>query len=432
MNIRRTAEDLLEFIASSPTPYHAVANMAGRLEASGFRRLDEAQSWDVKSGDRFFVVRNGSSIIAYAGGESDIADAGIRIIGAHTDSPCLKLNPNPFLEKSGYRCLNAEVYGSPLLRTWFDRDLACAGRLVLRDSEGGLRETLVDSKDAVAYIPSIAIHLQRDANKNQKIEPHQHLNPLFGLWPDGAQSAAALGDVATLGKFQVDDGMTVVAHDLNLYDSAPPEFVGPASQFIASARIDNLVSCFAGLRAICEADGRHAVMLACSDHEEVGSVSDAGAHGRFLSSVIGRIVDGDPRVMRRSMLVSADGAHGMHPNYPHKHDCEHAPLLDRGVVVKVNSNQRYATTATTEAVFRNLCASVGANCQTFVSRNDLPCGTTIGPIVASELGIRAIDVGVPQLGMHSIREMAGANDCVDLCRVLAEFANCDLGDLAKT
>ena len=427
---------MLEFIKNSPTPYHASQSLCAHLDEQGFRRLSETEEWYLQEGDQCYVTRNGTSVIAFRFGSNSKVTHGMRLVGAHLDSPCLKLNPKASFEKHGYRIANIEVYGSSLLRTWFDRDLAIAGRIFVRNADGSVRKAMIDSKVPIAVIPSIAIHLERQANKLQEIDSQVHINPvLLNHWGDGETLPQQLlisdGDQA--------EAEDILGFDLRFYDSNPPNLIGSdgeisnsdnftsdcSNQYISSARIDNLLSCYAGVQALTNASGDNFCMLVASDHEEVGSVSDSGAQGRFLLQVLERIGALDPRVIRNSAMLSADGAHGLHPNYPEKHDEQHRPVLNKGPVIKVNSNQRYATSDETEAVIRGLCTEFKIPVQVFVSRNDQPCGTTIGPLVASEIGIKTVDVGVAQFAMHSIRELAGCDDAVYFLKLLKAFYDSD-------
>ncbi len=429
-------QGMLEYIGDSPTPFHASANLCSLLDEHGFRRLSETEEWQFEEGDRCYVTRNDTSLIAFRFGQKSIIEHGMRLIGAHVDSPCLKLNPNSVIERLGYRIANVEVYGSALLRTWFDRDLSIAGRIFVRSADGSIHSALLDYVQPIAVIPSIAIHLQRDANTRQKIDSQVHINPVL-LIDEGLERDSSSSLPRQLLSIADDSDFTdeILGFDLRFYDVNPPGLIGApvesvdsteqcpeaCPQYLASARIDNLLSCYAGAQALIHASEDNFCMLVASDHEEVGSVSQSGAQGRFLQQVLERIGGMEPRVIRRSALLSADGAHGLHPNYADKHDDQHRPVLNEGPVIKVNSNQRYATSDETEALIRGICADLNIPVQTFVSRNDMPCGTTIGPLVASEIGIRTVDVGVAQFAMHSIRELAGCADAVYFSELLKAF-----------
>ena len=407
---------LLRFLARSPTPFHAAAGLAATLGAAGFEALSAADQWALRPGGRYYVLRNGSSLIAFAVGTDSRQRSGIRMLGAHTDSPCLMVRPNPECSRRGYFQLGVEVYGGALLNPWFDRDLSLAGRVVVREADGTLRARLVDVRRPVAVIPSLAIHLDREANRQRSINPETDIQPVLGQL-----GGAARGDLRQLLAAQL--GVTaeqVLDCELCLYDTQPPALVGLDSEFIASARLDNLLSCHVGIRALIEAEGEATRLVVCSDHEEVGSGSASGAQGPFLESVLTRLVPDAAdraRVLAASLLLSLDNAHGIHPNFPARHDDNHAPLLNRGPALKVNHNQRYATNSLTAARVREWARAADIPLQSFVARNDMGCGSTIGPITATRLGVPTLDLGVPTFAMHSIRELAGAADAHALLRL---------------
>lgn len=415
--------DLLEFLNASPTPWHAVASMKHRLDEAGFKALDEREDWELEAGQGYYAIRNGSSIVAFRTGRRDPAEAGIRMVGAHTDSPCLKVKPNPELRRKGFFQLGVEVYGGVLLNPWFDRDLSLAGRVTYVDESGSVKDTLVDFRKAVAYIPSLAIHLDREANSNRTVNPQTDLPPVLMQVPE--DDTTSFADLLTeqLANEQPRIGIRkILGYELGFYDAHPASIVGLRDDFIASARLDNLLSCYIGLQALIESSGDEPALLVCNDHEEVGSVSAEGAQGPFLSAVLDRWCGkGRARAIARSMMISADNAHGVHPNYMDRHDENHGPILNRGPVIKVNHNQRYATNSRSAALYRHISDELDLPYQTFVVRSDMGCGSTIGPLTAGNLGVTTLDIGVPQFGMHSIREMAGTRDGVTLFRVLREF-----------
>lgn len=427
MNKQYYNQQLLNFIYQSPTPFHAVKNMREILEIGGFTRLPEETDWDIQPGGRYYTVRNGSSLIAFIAGHQSALESGIRLVGAHTDSPCLKVKPKPELNRQGYFQLGVEVYGGALLNPWFDRDLSIAGRLVFDNGEGSLDQVLIDLKRPVAVIPSLAIHLDRDANNERKVNPQTDIPPLLFRDPDKsvtdffeflAKELSSSGDLPEKAR--------ILDHELYLYDCQKPALTGMQNEFISGARLDNLLSCFTGVQALLEAGDQATCMLICNDHEEVGSISACGANGPMLQSVLQRLYPNPgllTRVMRQSLLISADNAHGIHPNFADRHDSNHGPRLNEGPVIKMNANQRYATNSISAAMFRHLCEKEGVAVQTFVNRTDLSCGSTIGPITAAMIGVQTLDVGVPTFAMHSIREMAGADDAFNLYRVLRGFYN---------
>jgi len=423
-------DDFAAFLKASPTAFHAAANMARHLDEAGFTRLREGDDWHLETGRGYYVVRNGSSIVAFRNAAP--AAAGIRLIGAHTDSPCLKIKPRPERVKEGYFQLAAETYGGVLLNPWFDRDLSIAGRLTLQTADQGLAHRLIDFERPVAVIPSLAIHLDREANSNRSINPQTHTLPV--LCQSGHNSADEGGDsrpefrallAGELARRHPGDANAgILDFELCLYDTQPPARLGLNGELFAGARLDNLASCYAGLRALLDTPQRLPALLVCNDHEEVGSQSAAGADGPFLRDVMSRWLGGRTaltRALDRSLLVSVDNAHALHPNYADRHDDNHGPRLNAGPVIKVNHNQRYATNSETAALFRALCRRAEVPLQSFVSRSDLACGTTIGPITAGELGVKTLDIGIPQLAMHSIRETCGTADLEHLYRALCAF-----------
>ena len=419
MDLQNFNQQLIDFIADSPTPFHAVESIKSRLDAAGFSELLESDSWSVKAGEGYYLVRNQSSIIAWRQPES--FDAGIRMVGAHTDSPCLRVKPTPELYRFNYQQLGVEVYGGALLNPWFDRDLSLAGRVTCKTAAGDLVNKLIDFKDPIAVIPSLAIHMDREANDSRTVNKQLHLPVLMGQGEDKMDFRALLK--AQLQKQGVEVAQ-VLDYELSFYDTQRPSYIGLNQEFFASARLDNLLSCYIGLQALIAADKGQAQMLICTDHEEVGSASACGAQGPILSQWLERLVPDNEqrnRLITQSVMISADNAHGIHPNYADRHDENHGPLLNKGPVIKINSNQRYATNSETSSLFRDIAEEESVPVQAFVVRSDLGCGSTIGPITASEVGVRTVDIGVPQFAMHSIREMAGSEDAHYLFRILKRF-----------
>jgi aspartyl aminopeptidase len=418
-------QGLLDFIRTSPTPFHAVTGLSETLRAEGFVPLDETENWTLQPGGRYLVTRNDSSLIAFRLGSRAPEEAGFRLVGAHTDSPCLHVKPLPVRCAGSYVQLAVEVYGGALLNPWFDRDLSIAGRISFRDADNRLGSALIDFERPVAVIPSLAIHLDREANSQRSINAQQHIVPVLMLaQKDKRVSVEQLLIEQARRQHPALEIDRLLDHELSLYDTQPPAIIGIENEFIAAARLDNLLSCHVGMHALVDARGDQNALLVCSDHEEVGSTSACGADGPFLHSVLERICGSGQtlaRTVNRSWLVSADNAHGVHPNYPDKHDDNHGPVLNRGPVIKVNANQRYATNSETAALFRHLCEQAGVPVQSFVMRNDMACGSTIGPITAAGIGVRTLDVGVPTFAMHSIRELAGSRDTDYLYKALTAF-----------
>ncbi len=428
----RTTDDdlitrLLAFLDASPSPWHATAQMAAHLEAAGFMQLAEQDAWQLDAGGAYYVTRNDSSLIAFRVGDDSPVETGFRMVGAHTDSPCLRVKPNPVLVRNGYLQLAVETYGGVLLNPWFDRDLSLAGRVTLRDDDGALSSRLVDFREPVGIIPSLAIHLDREANDKRSINKQTYLPVILALaGDDPADMHGLIAD--QLNREHGDCGeFTVMDFELCFYDVNGAALVGMQREFIAGARLDNLLSCFIGLEALLTAPAQGNPLLVCNDHEEIGSGSAAGARGTFLRSVAERLAghgagaEHMARAMARSVLISTDNAHGIHPNFADRHDGNHGPVLGGGPVLKVNANQAYASNSETAALFRVACADAGVPLQAFVTRSDMGCGSTIGPITATALGIATVDVGVPTFAMHSIRELAGAADPAYLYRALNRF-----------
>ena len=425
---------LIDFIKNSPTPFHAVEIMAQVLERDGFTRLDEAEQWSINNGQqegRYYVIRNDSSIIAFQLNQP-LPDNGMRMVGAHTDSPCLKVKPNPEIINNKYLQLGVEVYGGALLNPWFDRDLSLAGRVSYLDESGAIGNQLINLVKPVATIPSLAIHLDKEANENRSINKQLHLPPVLMKMPKSDTENPTKADFKEIllkiinADTEPCKAVRVLDYELSFYDVQPPAVIGLHDDFIASARLDNLLSCYTGLMAMLNDDGKQNTLLVCTDHEEVGSMSAAGAQGSFLKSVLERLCESDEnmsRMIANSVMISADNAHGIHPNYADKHDENHGPILNDGPVLKVNANQRYASNSQTGALFRHLCELADVPVQSFVVRSDMACGSTIGPITASGLGVKTVDVGVPTFAMHSIRELAGRWDAYYLYRVLKQFFN---------
>ena len=411
--------DLMVFLDASPTPFHAVRCMSELLAKSGFTELNESDNWTLQTGDKHFLSRNGSSIIAFTVGSTPLTTAGLRMTGAHTDSPCLMVKPQPEIAVKGYLQLGVEVYGGALLNPWFDRDLSIAGRLVYRNKRQQLKQTLVDFKRPVAIIPSLAIHLDRKANSDRTVNAQTDLPPLLMMTDKAESFRELLADEFLL------DGEEVLDYEMCLYDTQGAAMLGINNELLASARLDNLLSCFATTQALIQADATNTCLMVCNDHEEVGSVSAVGADGPFLEAVVARLTESDERnaVIDKSLMISCDNAHAVHPNYPSTHDSLHSPRLNGGPVIKVNVKQRYATTSLTASLFRQLCADVDVPVQSFVSRSDTACGSTVGPITAARLGVATLDVGIPQLAMHSCREVTGSLDAARLTDVLAAFFN---------
>jgi len=429
MQLAEFNQGLMSFIQRSPTPFHAVLSMITELEKAGFEALNEYEEWSLQPGSSYYVTRNGSSLIAFTASDFGAEMSGIRMVGGHTDSPCLKVKPSPEIKQKGFFQLGVEVYGGALLNPWFDRDLSIAGRVTFINGDGGLASALIDFKRAIALIPSLAIHLDREANKNRSINAQKDL-PVI-LTQLGENEDISFREILK-SQLQTQhpsiEVKKVLDYELSLYDVQSPSYVGLNDEFITSARMDNLLSCYIGLTSLVDSnnnDGENlGCMLVCSDHEEVGSQSAEGAQGPFLMNVLERLFPDNQergRVINASMMISADNAHGVHPNFSDKHDNNHGPLINGGPVIKVNANQRYATNSETSSIYQHISESLNLPYQSFVVRSDMACGSTIGPITAGNIGVRTLDIGVPQFAMHSIREMIGSKDAYTLYKVLSQY-----------
>ena len=409
---RTVADELCRFIDDSPSPYHAVATAAALLEAAGFEEAPLDRALPTGAGGRY--VRRGGSLIAWR--QPAGAVRSFRIVGAHTDSPNLRIKPRPDHVTAGVRQLGVEVYGGALLNSWLDRDLGLSGRVSVSTPDGPeLRLVRID--EPLLRVPQLAIHLDREISTDGlKLNPQTHLAPMWDLDGDRGSGAGFLGLLAE--RLDVGAG-DILAWDVMAHDLTPSRRTGVDGVFVSAPRLDNLCSSFAGLHGLLDApEDTPSVPVVCLyDHEEVGSTSATGADGALLASVLERIAlaagtdrAGLHAALAGSLCVSADMAHATHPNYADRHEPEHHVALNGGPVVKVNANQRYASDAESVGILLQACADAGIPTQRFVTRTDLPCGSTIGPVTAARLGIPTVDVGVAQLAMHSARELCGADD----------------------
>lgn len=415
--------DYVHFLADSPSPYHAAHLVAQRLENLGFSRQDETAAWDATPGGHVMV--RGGAVMAWVVPENISDTSGFRIVGAHTDSPAFTLKPSPQTTTAdGWGQIEVEVYGGMIMNSWLDRELCVAGRLILASGE----EILVRTAP-LARIPQLAIHLNRGVNESLHLDPQKHLHP---VWTVDTPDASLMDTIAQAAG--LDNANDVVSFDLICVPSQGPATFGADSQFVASGRQDNLSSVHPGLCALEDlarqglpSDG-DILVFSCFDHEEIGSESRTGAAGPILEDVLrrtafalGRDEDGYARMIASSTCVSADAAHSIHPNYPEVHDPSHHPVMGRGPILKINAKQRYATNGVGMALWKRACDAAGVPTQNFVSNNASPCGTTIGPITATRLGIETVDVGVGLLSMHSAREMSHVADHLGLRKVLAAY-----------
>eukprot|EP00047_Mylnosiga_fluctuans_P003811 m.231075 g.231075 ORF g.231075 m.231075 type:complete len:457 (+) comp12160_c0_seq1:35-1405(+) len=420
------ARQLLAFIDASPSPFHAVHEAKTRLLAAGYQELKERDPWALVPLGKYFFTRNHSTIIAFAVGGKFQAGNGFSILGAHTDSPCLRIKPSSCLTKSGYLAVGVEPYGGGLWHTWFDRDLTIGGRVLVSDDKG-LSQKLVHVDRPIMRIPNLAIHLTPAEERGAfKFNKETELVPVIATTVKASLEKPAEGKhhailIDLLAKELGVESANIKDFELCLADFARGAIGGITEEFIFSPRLDNLMSSFCGLQALIEAEqldeDENTRVLALFDHEEVGSESAQGAASALTEYVLRRLSTPKDapigtlfeQAIPKSMLISADMAHGVHPNYSEKHESQHRPSLHGGPVIKFNTNQRYATNAVTAALLREFAARGGVPVQDFVVRNDSPCGSTIGPIMSARLGMRTVDVGNPQLSMHSIREMCGTS-----------------------
>ncbi|MFD9716498.1 M18 family aminopeptidase [Streptomyces sp. NPDC059076] len=419
---RGHTDDLMTFLAAATSPYHVVAVAAERLEKAGFRQVKETEAWDASTGGRY-VIRGGA-LIAWYVPEDTPAHTPFRIVGAHTDSPNLRVKPLPDAGSHGWRQIAVEVYGGPLLNSWLDRDLGISGRLSLRDGT----HRLVKIDRPLLRVPQLAIHLDRSVHADGlKLDKQRHMQPIWGL------GEVHEGDLIRF--LEQESGLPkgeATGWDLMTHSVEAPAYLGRDEELLAGPRMDNLLSVHAGLAALIAAAATPALpyvpVLAAFDHEENGSQADTGADGPLLGSVLERSLfargggyEDKARAFAATVCLSSDVGHAVHPNYSERHDPTHHPLPNRGPILKVNVNQRYATDGSGRAVFAAACEKAGVPWQTFVSNNSMPCGTTIGPITAARHGIQTVDIGVACLSMHSARELCGAQDPYLLASALTAF-----------
>ena len=412
---KRQTDSILEQLDASPTPRHLVYFLKSKLLQANFADYSTKEMQNTQFG---FIARAGSLIAWKKGKQTE--QSGFRIVGAHTDSPGLRIKPNPDDRKFGFNTLQVEIYGSPLLNSWLDRDLGIAGHVVLKSDE----VKLFRSVDPVARISQLAVHLDREVNeRGLTLDKHLHLSP---AWSSDQKAPNFMNWVAKQTKCTVRD---IAQIDAQLFDTNKAAVVGADSSFVASGRLDNQASCWAAIAALLESrSGASTQVVALFDHEEVGSQSATGAAGPLLEHSLEQIaaVQGISRIgfletLSKSSCISADNAHAVHHNYPERHDLSHGPIINMGPALKLNSNQRYATSSTSAALFISACSKAKVKHQVFVSRNNMPCGSTIGPITATRLGIDTVDVGVPQLSMHSAREVCGVSDLISLQLALKAY-----------
>lgn len=421
--------DLLDFIDASPSPWHAVSTIERTLSDLNFMRLYETDKWSLNPDGRYYVIRDDSSIILFINGQKSILETGFKIVGAHTDSPGLRIKPHPAQASDGVFRLAVEIYGGPILATFSDRDLSLAGRISFLNSDNQVRTKPVNIDKPLLRLPNVAIHMNRTVNEEGlKFDKQSELPLIFAATREQLPADAFLSllqDHTGINKEQI------LSWDLNVYDTQPGSLWGADQEFFADSQIDNLASCHAGLQALLDsatlASGNTAV-CAFFDHEEIGSESNKGADGSFLSDILQRInfanghdADCYHRSLAKSFMISADMAHAFQPSFAAFYEPQHHVFVNKGPVIKINANQRYASESMSEALFMNWCRQAQVTCQKYSHRSNLACGSTIGPMSAAKLGIRTVDVGNPMWAMHSIRESAGVHDHAALIKVLQCF-----------
>jgi aspartyl aminopeptidase len=425
-------QNLLDFIDASPSPWHVVKTIEALLatQTPAWQRLDETAKWTLQPGGRYYVVRDDSSIILFIAGQKPLAETGFKIIGAHTDSPGLRIKPNAASSSDGLTRLGVEIYGGPILATFTDRDLSLAGRIAYKNDQNEIASMLVAFDQPLLRLPNLAIHMNRMVNEEGlKLQKQTELPLILS-----ASVEEQLPQTYFSALLQQQSGIAVeriLSWDLAVCDTQKGAFWGAESEFYADSQLDNLASCHAALQALLDdavmlSDG--ARVCALFDHEEIGSESSKGADGSFLPDVLGRIAlataaggEDYARAMAKSFMISADMAHAYQPNFPNAYDPGHKVTVNKGPVIKINANHNYSSESVSAAMFADWCEQAGVPYQKYSHRCDLPCGSTIGPITSAKLGIRSIDVGNPMWAMHSIRESAGVLDHDYMIRVMKRF-----------
>ena len=423
-------QELLDFIDASRSPWHAVKEVEVYLDAFQFIKLNETSAWNIQSGGRYYVVRDDSSIVIFVQGQKPIVETGFKLVGAHTDSPGLRIKPNAASGVEGLLRLGVEVYGGPILATFADRDLSLAGRITYKDENNAISSTLLKFDQTLLRLPNLAIHMNRGVN-DDGLKLHKQ-NELPLILSALAQDCLPQAYFSQLLQEQAGcDIERILSWDLAVYDTQKGAFWGAEQEFYADSQLDNLASCHAVLQALLDEsilDNEGTLVCAFFDHEEIGSESNKGADGSFLTDVLQRIAlateqdkEDFARALAKSFMISADMAHAYQPSFPLAYDPDHKVIVNKGPVIKVNVNNRYSTESLSQALFIDWCEQAEVPYQKYSHRSDLGCGSTIGPITSAQLGIRAIDVGNPLWAMHSIRESAGVLDHSYMIKVLKQF-----------
>lgn len=415
-----TAEKLLTFIKDSPTAFQAVETMKNRFSENGFRELKEEEHWSVEKGGKYFVTRNHSAIIAFTIPEENTDT--FHIIASHSDSPSLKIKENPEMAENGYVKLNVELYGGALLAPWFDRPLSVAGRLIVKEA-GRICEKLVTVDRDMLIIPNLAIHMNREANSGYQYNVQKDMLPLYGL---ESAKGSFFKTVAEAAGVKEED---ILGHDLFLYNRMPGTIWGSEDEFVSAPRLDDLQCAFSSMEGILAGENKNSICVHCvMDNEEVGSGTRQGAASTFLRDTLLRITLGLGRsyedyliALAKSFMISADNAHAVHPNYPEKADPVNRPHINEGIAIKYNANQKYCTDGISAAIFKTFCQEAGVGCQTYVNRSDVPGGSTLGNISNTQVALNTVDIGLPQLAMHSPYETAGVKDTCDFVKLAEVF-----------
>ncbi|MFZ9609148.1 MAG: M18 family aminopeptidase [Methylococcales bacterium] len=430
MSAQQQVQHLLDFVDASPSPWHVIKSVEAQLAGFNFVKLDETLKWTLEPSGRYYVVRDDSSIIIFVLGQKPLVETGFKMIGAHTDSPGLRIKPNTATSIDGLLRVGVEIYGGPILATFTDRDLSLAGRVNFKDAKNNIVSSLVKFDSPLLRLPNLAIHMNRMVNE-EGLKLHKQ-NELPLILSTLAQECLPQAYFLELLKGQTASEIErILSWDLAVYDTQKGSFWGAENEFYADSQLDNLASCHAALQALLDDEllvNENTLVCAFFDHEEIGSESNRGADGSFLGDVLKRIAlvtenneEDFTRALAKSFMISADMAHAYQPNFSLAYDQDHKISVNKGPVIKVNANHRYSTEGVSEAMFVDWCEQAGVPYQKYAHRSDLACGSTIGPITSARLGIRSVDVGNPLWAMHSIRESAGVLDHSYMIKVLKKF-----------
>ena len=430
MSAQQQVQHLLDFIDASPSPWHVIKSVEAQLASFNFKKLDETLSWSLESGGRYYVVRDESSVIIFVLGQKPLVETGFKMIGAHTDSPGLRIKPNAATGVDGLLRLGVEIYGGPILATFTDRDLSLAGRINYKDTNNNIVSALINFDRPLLRLPNLAIHMNRMVNEEGlKLHKQNELPLILSALAQECLPQTYFSEL--LQEQSACEAERILSWDLAVYDTQKGVFWGAENEFYANSQLDNLASCHAALQGLLDdtvLENEATLVCAFFDHEEIGSESNKGADGSFLGDVLKRISlvtennkEDFTRALAKSFMVSADMAHAYQPNFPLAYDPDHKVFVNKGPVIKVNANQRYSTESVSQAMFVDWCEQAGVPYQKYSHRSDLACGSTIGPITSARLGIRSVDVGNPVWAMHSIRESAGVLDHGYMIKVLKQF-----------